>query len=104
MLSDGDRRRLGATFDSVAGLYEQARPGYADAALDWTLPDTARRVLDLGAGTGKLTAALVARGLDVVAVEPSPAMLAQLTARLSTVDARLGTAERTGLPERDVDA
>jgi ubiquinone/menaquinone biosynthesis C-methylase UbiE len=104
MLSDGDRRRLGATFDSVADLYERARPGYADAALDWTLPGTARRVLDLGAGTGKLTAALVARGLDVVAVEPSPAMLAQLTARLSTVDAREGTAEHTGLPDQDVDA
>lgn len=104
MLSDEDRRRLGATFDSVADLYERARPGYADAALDWTLPSTARRVLDLGAGTGKLAVALVGRGLDVVAVEPSPAMLAQLTARLSTVDARLGTAEQTGLPDQDVDA
>ena len=104
VLNDDDRRRLGATFDSVADLYERARPGYAPAAADWLLPSTAHRVLDLGAGTGKLTAELVARGLDVVAVEPSPSMRAQLVARLSTVDARAGTAERTGLPDADVDA
>jgi SAM-dependent methyltransferase len=103
-LTDADRRRLGSTFDKVADLYERTRPGYAAAALDWLLPSSARRVLDLGAGTGKLTAQLVARGLDVVAVEPSPAMRAQLVARLSTVDARAGTAERTSLPDNDVDA
>ena len=44
------------------------RPDFAAAALDWVLPAGARRVLDLGAGTGKLTAALVDRGLDVVAI------------------------------------
>jgi len=103
-LSADDRRRLAATFGSVADLYERARPGYAPAAIDWLLPPTARRVLDLAAGTGKLTAALVDRGLDVVAVEPAPEMLAQLVARLSTVDARAGTAEHTGLPDNDVDA
>jgi SAM-dependent methyltransferase len=104
VLSDDDRRRLGATFDSVADLYERARPGYAEDAISWLLPDATARVLDLGAGTGKLTAQLVARELDVVAVEPSPAMRAQLVARLSTVDARAGTAENTGLPDADVDA
>jgi SAM-dependent methyltransferase len=103
-LSADDRRRLAATFGSVADLYERSRPGYAPAAVDWLLPPTARRVLDLAAGTGKLTAALVDRGLDVVAVEPAPEMLAQLVARLSTVDARAGSAEQTGLPDNDVDA
>lgn len=104
VLSDDDRRRLGATFGSVAELYDRVRPGYAPAAVDWVLPPTAARVLDLAAGTGKLTADLVARGLDVVAVEPDPAMLARLTARLSTVAAHVGTAEHTGLPDQDVDA
>lgn len=103
-LSDADRLRLGATFDSVADLYERARPGYAGAAIDWALPAGAGRVLDLGAGTGKLTADLVTRGLDVVAVEPSATMRAQLAARLSTVDIRPGAAESIDLPDADVDA
>ena len=62
------------SFDSAAALYERGRPPYPPAALDWLLPPTARRVLDLGAGTGKLTRQLVARGLDVVAVEPLDGM------------------------------
>ncbi len=103
-LSDPDRRRLGRSFDSVADLYERARPGYAPEAVGWLIPATAHRVLDLGAGTGKLTAALVTRGLDVVAIEPSAAMRERLTARLSTVDARDATAEATGLPDADLDA
>jgi ubiquinone/menaquinone biosynthesis C-methylase UbiE len=103
-LSDEDRRRLAATFNSTAELYERARPGYAVDAVTWLLPRRARRVLDLGAGTGKLTAELVGRGLDVVAVEPAPAMRAQLRARLSTVDVRSGSAEATGLPDGYADA
>jgi ubiquinone/menaquinone biosynthesis C-methylase UbiE len=103
-LSDEDRHRLAASFDSAADLYDRARPGYAHEALTWLLPATAHRVLDLGAGTGKLTASLVTRGLDVVAIEPSSAMRAYLVERLSTVDARGGTAEATGLPDKDVDA
>lgn len=103
-LSDEDRRRLGATYGSTAALYERVRPGYAADAVTWLLAGHARRVLDLGAGTGKLTADLVARGLSVVAIEPSPDMRAQFSARLSTVDIRPGTAEATGLPDGDVDA
>ena len=104
MISDADRRRLARTFDAAAEIYERARPGYADEAISWVLPAGARRVLDLGAGTGKLTAALVDRGLDVVAIEPSAPMRSRLAARLSTVDAREGTAEATGLGAEEVDA
>ena len=61
-------------------------------------------MLDLGAGTGKLTEALVARGLDVVAIDPSPNMLAQLSAKLPDVHALVATSEATGLPDASMDA
>ena len=102
-MDDDDRRRLAASFDSAADIYARARPGYAEAAVDWALPPGTRRVLDLAAGTGKLTVALVARGLDVVAVDPSPGMLAQLRAALPGVDARIGTAEAIDLPDGGID-
>ena len=48
--------------------------------------------------------ALVERGLDVIAIDPSPNMLAQLRAKLPGVDARVGVAEHTELPDASVDA
>jgi SAM-dependent methyltransferase len=92
------------SFGSIAAMYDRARPSYADAAVDWTLPPGTQRVLDLAAGTGKLTAMLATRGLDVVAVDPSEPMLAQLRHNRPDVDARLGSAEAIGLPDNDVDA
>jgi SAM-dependent methyltransferase len=78
------------------------RPGFAEAAIDWVLPETPGPILDLAAGTGKLTASLVARGLDVVAVDPAPNMLAVLRRRWPAVDARIGRAERIPLPDSSV--
>ena len=54
------------SFGAAADAYERARPTYPDEAVDWLLPEGAHTVLDLGAGTGKLTRAQVARGLDVI--------------------------------------
>lgn len=62
------------------------------------------RVLDLGAGTGKLTAALAALGAEVIAVEPDPAMLAELCRVLPTVSALPGNAGAMPLPNASVDA
>ena len=65
------------SFDGVADIYERTRPTYAPDALaflEQRLP--LGRVLDLGAGTGKLTRQLVALGADVVAVEPGEVMRA----------------------------
>lgn len=92
------------TFGSAAAAYDEFRPGYPDAAVDRALAGTGSRVLDLGAGTGKLTASLVERGLDVVVVEPDPQMLARLRERLPGVDAREGLAEQVPLPDGAVDA
>jgi len=92
------------SFGAAAGQYARARPGYPADAVDFLVPAAARRVLDLGAGTGKFTAALAGRALDVLAVEPSQRMLAELTAALPGVAATRGTAEATGLPDACVDA
>jgi SAM-dependent methyltransferase len=61
-------------------------------------------VLDLGAGTGKLTATLVGLGASVTAVEPDPAMLAELRRSLPTVRAVAGSAELIPLPDGSFDA
>jgi SAM-dependent methyltransferase len=99
-----DRSVQATSFGSVAAVYERGRPPYPPAALDWLLPPGARRVLDLGAGTGKLTRLLTERGLDVVAVEPSEGMRAELARVLPEVRALEGTAERIPLADGAVDA
>ncbi|MEK8225290.1 class I SAM-dependent methyltransferase [Oerskovia sp. M15] len=68
------------------------------------LPVGARHVLDLAAGTGKLTERLVARGLHVTAVEPSDGMRAQLQEAVPGAHALPGTAERIPLDDGSVDA
>jgi len=92
------------SFDAAAESYERARPGYPEEAVAWVVPEPGRRVLDLGAGTGKLTRQLVAAGHDVVAVEPLPGMRAELAAAVPTAAALAGSAEAIPLPAADVDA
>lgn len=93
------------SFGVVAAAYARHRPGYPAAALDWALaPAPGGDVLDLGAGTGKITEALAGRaGVLVTAVEPDPAMLAQFRADFPHVDAREGSAERIPLGAATVD-
>jgi SAM-dependent methyltransferase len=94
------------SFGEVASAYARYRPGYPAAALDWALaPAPGNEVLDLGAGTGKVTEALLRRpGVRVTAVDPDPAMLAQFRADFPTVVAHEGTAERIPLPSAAFDA
>lgn len=92
------------SFGAAAAAYDRARPSYPEAAVDWILPAGARRVLDLGSGTGKLARQLHARGLDVVAVEPSDGMRAQFSQGLPDVPVLAGSAERIPLPDNSVDA
>ncbi len=95
----------GSSFGAVAATYAEHRPDYPEAAVRWALePAPGRRVLDLGAGTGKLTATLMALGADVTAVEPDPAMMAELRRRLPGARALAGTAESIPLPDASVDA
>jgi len=93
------------SFDRVADVYQKARPSYPAEAVGWVL-ETApgRRVVDLAAGTGKLTEVLVAAGADVTAVEPLANMRAELERALPSVRAIAGTAERIPLPDASADA
>jgi SAM-dependent methyltransferase len=89
----------------VADLYEESRPPYAAPAVDWVaerLP--LRDVLDLAAGTGKLTRDLVPRFGRVVAVEPLEEMRAELVRGLPGVEALGGTAEELPLAPASADA
>jgi SAM-dependent methyltransferase len=104
-MEQGDGRRLNSSFGGAAAAYALHRPDYAQAAVRWALGQApGSRVVDLGAGTGKLTATLVTAGVDVVAVEPDPAMLAELRGALPAVRALSGSAESIPLPDASVDA
>jgi SAM-dependent methyltransferase len=96
---------LGSSFGAAATAYAEHRPDYAQAAVRWAVERApGSRVLDLGAGTGKLTATLVSLGAEVIAVEPDPAMLKKLRRALPTVRTLAGSAEAMPLPDASVDA
>jgi SAM-dependent methyltransferase len=103
-LPEDVRVRRARSFALVAQEYERGRPGYPREAIDWLLGAEPRDVVDVGAGTGKLTAALADAGHRVVAVEPLEQMRAQLAASLPAVAALAGTAERLPLQDTSVDA
>ena len=90
---------LAATgFADVADAYDRGRPDYPAEVVDVLGLPPGARVLDLAAGTGKLTRVLRAAGFDVVPVEPLPAMRARVPGALD------GTAEAIPLADASVDA
>jgi SAM-dependent methyltransferase len=115
--------RRAASFGAAATDYARHRPDYPVDAIRWALePITGSRakprspgaspapidVLDLGAGTGKLTAQLAELSADggklqVTAVEPDPQMLAELKRQLPAVRALAGKAEEIPLPDHSID-
>ncbi len=103
-----ERLRHGSSFGGAAAAYAEHRPGYAEAAVRWALePVWDRRpvrVVDIGAGTGKLTTTLVRLGAEVTAVEPDPQMLAELKRAMPEVRSVPGNAEEMPLPDASVDA
>jgi ubiquinone/menaquinone biosynthesis C-methylase UbiE len=92
------------SFDRAAEDYERYRPGYPPALLDALPVPPDAEVLDLGAGTGKLTRVLVARYRHVTAVEPLDGMRAILEQVVPEATAVAGTAEQIPLPDASVDS
>ncbi len=111
--SPGDPARA-RSFGAAAATYHRARTGYTDEEVVWALGgvDVAGLdVLDLAAGTGRLTLALLAAGVGAAggslhAVEPDPAMRAEFARQVPADRATLhdGTAETIPLPDASVDA
>jgi SAM-dependent methyltransferase len=91
------------SFGLVADAYERGRPGYPDEAVRWLVGAEPCDVVDLGAGTGKLTRSLVALGHRVTAIEPLPEMLELLPTAAPGAAAILGNAEVIPLPDEYAD-
>ncbi len=92
------------SFGQQAGAYDRGRPEYPAEAVHWMLGDAGTEVVDAGAGTGKLSRAVLATGRTVVAVDPDAAMLAELTSREPAVRTLVGSAERLPLADASADA
>jgi SAM-dependent methyltransferase len=99
---------LAAQFGSVVEAYDRGRPDYAPAVVGAMAAELGFRpgasVLDLAAGTGKLTRALVAAGLDVTAIEPQPELRERLAQAVGSRRVRDGVAEAIPLDDGSVDA
>ena len=95
-------------FDGAAEAYDRGRPSFPPEAVSKLVEvlgiGSGVRVLDLAAGTGKLTTMLAPTGAELVAVEPLDGMRARLEAHLPGVRALEGTAEAIPLPDASVDA
>lgn len=91
------------SFGAVADAYDRGRPSYPRDAAAWLVGEQPTTVLELGAGTGKLTAQLVELGHDVHATDPDDAMLAILRRDLPDVRTTVGGAEEIAAPDASYD-
>jgi SAM-dependent methyltransferase len=92
------------SFGWVADSYDRVRPGPPAAALDWLVPAGCQVAVDLAAGTGLFTRALLGRVPRVIAVEPDPRMREVLARRSPGLDVRDGRGEAMPLPDASADA
>jgi SAM-dependent methyltransferase len=93
-------QRPATSFGAAVGAYELGRPGYAAEHVAWLLDGVHGRVLDLAAGSGKLTSAVTGLGFETVAVDPDEQMLG----RIRDVPTLVGTAEAIPLQDDSVAA
>lgn len=102
-MSDQPTTSPALSFGDVAAAYDRARPTYPRAAAAWAVGDQPTTVLELGAGTGKLTEVLVSLGHDVHATDPDEQMLTVLRERLPEVRTSLASAEDIPAPDASYD-
>jgi SAM-dependent methyltransferase len=103
-VTDPSPAELARTFGSVAADYDRLRATPPAAALDWLLPPRAGVYVDVGAGTGLFTRALLGRAARVIAVEPDERMRAVLAARTPAAQVLAGSGETIPVPDAAADA
>ena len=94
---------MAGSFGRVAETYDRVRPGPAPAAVDWLIPAGCGTAVDLAAGTGLFTRALLGRVPDITAVEPDGRMRAVLAQRTGGVRMLDGRGEAIPLPDASAD-
>lgn len=87
----------------MADAYDRARPSYPVEAAEWLVGRDPARIVELGAGTGKLTEILVAAGHQVLATDPLPEMLARLAGRVPGARTAVATAHQIPVATHSVD-
>jgi SAM-dependent methyltransferase len=102
--NDAVKARRSGSFGAVASAYERFRPGPPPALIAWMLPDSARTVVDLGAGTGAMAKDLLGKVERVIAIEPDDRMRGILATNLPEVTALSGSGESMPLETSSVDA
>lgn len=92
------------SFELVADVYDRARPSYPPAAAEWLVGSDRSLVLEVGAGTGKLTTPLTALGHAVTTTDRSAVMLRRLARHCPTTPRLVAAAENLPVADRSVDA
>jgi ubiquinone/menaquinone biosynthesis C-methylase UbiE len=92
--TERSKQKLARSFGAVAKEYERGRPGYPDDVTRWIGGTAPAVVLDVAAGTGKLTTGLQDLGHHVVGLDPSIEMLSQLSRQRPDIAVTVGRAER----------
>jgi SAM-dependent methyltransferase len=98
-----DPRNPALSFAAVADAYDRARPSYPREAVEWLTGRGPSTVVELGAGTGKLTDRLLELDHDVLATDPLDEMLAHLRARHPDLRTATAPAEAVPVATRSVD-
>ena len=98
-----EMRTHALSFATVAEAYDRARPSYPPEAASWLVGRSRARVVELGAGTGKLTELLVDAGHEVIATDPLPEMLARLRTRVPGAHTAVATAEHIPVASQSAD-
>jgi SAM-dependent methyltransferase len=99
-----DRQQRAMSFGSIAENYDGLRPQPPQQAVKWLVPPGCGVAVDVGAGTGLFTRALVGNVTQIIAVEPDPRMREVLTARSPGVGVVEGSGESIPLPDASADA